>query len=52
MYNMDSEINNQQKLTCLSFTESSLEMMDNHLKAEGILLDLSKVYDVLITKFY
>jgi hypothetical protein len=37
------------KLTaaCQSVTESTLEVLDNHLNAIGIFLDLSKAYDVL-----
>jgi len=30
-----------------SVTESTLEMLDNHLNAVGIFLDLSEAYDVL-----
>jgi len=30
-----------------SVTESTLEVLDNHLNAVGIFLDLSKDYDVL-----
>jgi len=30
-----------------SVTESTLEVLDNHLNAVGIFLDLSKAYDVL-----
>jgi len=32
---------------CQSVIESTLEVLDNHLKAIGIFLDLSKAYDVL-----
>ena len=32
---------------CQSVTESTLEVLDNHLNAIGIFLDLSKAYDVL-----
>jgi len=32
---------------CQSFTESILEALDEHLNAEGIFLDLSKVYNIL-----